>query len=285
MRSMVCGLLLIPLAGCTTWPEQHGGGMAELFPADLYPVESQGDLGPEQGLRMEWDLTNRKLDILILKGGELCFPATVVQAELNQKRIIRQLQGGLLYDAATDIVAQRQLLNRLDSRLKDATRYGKCTLPESDLEGLIDSSNVTQELSRLLNQDNQFAVDSYQLNPKFIGHLATAAAKLKTMPQYSLLVTGHADDQGNTDYNFQLANARAKQVKRYLMIFGLDPNQVHLDSVGETEPLLKGTHPEIRLTNRRVTIAVIESGLAPKTAAPTPKTSQPQSQRAQGSDL
>ncbi|MCL2914029.1 OmpA family protein [Shewanella corallii] len=266
MRTTICGLtLLLCLSGCTTWPEYAGGGMAELFPADLYPVESNGDMGPEQGLRMEWELTDRKLNILILQGAELCFPATVVQAELNQRRIVRQLQGGLLYDAATDIIAQRQLLHRLDKRLKDATRYGKCVLPEKDLEGLIDSGNVTHELSRLLNQDNQFAVNSFQLNPKFIGHLAAAAARLKLMPQYSLLITGHADDQGSLDYNFQLANARAEQVKRYLMIFGLDESQIHLDSVGETDPLLKGTHPEIRLTNRRVTIAVIETKLAPAT--------------------
>ncbi|QDF68130.1 OmpA family protein [Shewanella sp. SNU WT4] len=279
MKIWFCGCLLIFLYGCTAWPEHGQGGMAELYSAELYPVNNQQDLGPEQGLRFEWELSGRKLDVLVLQGAELCFPATIVQAELNQKRIVRQLQGGLLYDAATDIIAQRQLLARLEQRLDIATTEGKCILPDTgelaELDAIdntnLAANNVANELSNLLNHDNQFAVNSYQLNPKFIGNLAKAAAQLTELPQYSLLITGHADDQGSLEYNFQLANARAEQVKRYLMIFGLNGEQISLDSVGEDEPLLKGTQEEVRLTNRRVTIAVIDSELTPAQATSAKK--------------
>ena len=79
-------------------------------------------LGPEHGQFFELELTTRHLDILILEGAELYFPATVVQARQLQQRIAREIAGGLDGDAAVDLVILRGLVNALERQL-DAINY------------------------------------------------------------------------------------------------------------------------------------------------------------------
>ena len=52
---------------------------------------------------------------------------------------------------------------------------------------------------------------------------------------------------------------RAKQVKRYLTIFGLEPKRIEAKSLGESLPLFEGESDGVRLTNRRVSIEVVET--------------------------
>jgi outer membrane protein OmpA-like peptidoglycan-associated protein len=98
-----------------------------------------------------------------------------------------------------------------------------------------------------------------------MGHLAQASNILKEHPQFHLSVTGHADSVGDVSYNQELAMGRAQQVKRYLTIFGLSPSRIQTKSVGDTLPLYEGDSDGVRLTNRRVSIEVIDT--EEKTAA------------------
>ncbi|MGR5543248.1 OmpA family protein, partial [Vibrio campbellii] len=78
------------------------------------PVLPDEPLGPEHGLRFDFHLTQLHLDSLIQQGAEWCFPASVVQAKTKENRIARELEGGLLIDAANDIVIQRKNLGLLE---------------------------------------------------------------------------------------------------------------------------------------------------------------------------
>ena len=89
-------------------------------------------------------------------------------------------------------------------------------------------------------------------------NLSEASQLLKKHEDFKLLITGHADAIGEEDGNQELALKRAKQVKRYLSIFGLSLNRIHVDAVGSNDPYFEGTEPHVRLTNRRVTIELLE---------------------------
>ena len=75
--------------------------------------------------------------------------------------------------------------------------------------------SVIQQLYDLLNVDNQFAENSTEVNPKYMGRLAEATNLLKEHKSLDLVVTGHADASGPEEYNDKLALGRAKQVERY----------------------------------------------------------------------
>ncbi|HHF3261570.1 OmpA family protein [Vibrio diabolicus] len=264
IRRYVVSGLVVGMFGCSSfdYPDHGKGGLAENYQDisienyQFSPVMPDEPLGPEHGLRFDWQLTKLHLDALIQEGARWCFPAAVVQALEKQNRIARELEGGLLLDAANDLVIQRRRLNQLEQQLDYVLSQTTCTPPD-DIEALRSDLNVVAEIYALLNIDNQFAVDSAEINPKYMGHLAEAAYILRDHPNLTLVVTGHADVTGSPDYNQKLAQARAEQVKRYLTVFGITSERVTTKSVGDSLPLYEGESPAVRLTNRRVSIEVI----------------------------
>lgn len=264
IRRYVVSGLVVGMFGCSSfdYPDHGKGGLAENYQDisienyQFSPVMPDEPLGPEHGLRFDWQLTKLHLDALIQEGARWCFPAAVVQALEKQNRIARELEGRLLLDAANDLVIQRRRLNQLEQQLDYVLSQTTCTPPD-DIEALRSDLNVVAEIYALLNIDNQFAVDSAEINPKYMGHLAEAAYILRDHPNLTLVVTGHADVTGSPDYNQKLAQARAEQVKRYLTVFGITSERVTTKSVGDSLPLYEGETPAVRLTNRRVSIEVI----------------------------
>ncbi len=248
---------ILTLSGCSSFAEPGKGGEAENYPQVMHPVMPDQPLGPEHGLRFDWELAARHLDILILEKAEWCFPATVHQAKQNEARITRELEGGLQLDAANDLIIQRDLLKRLEKQL-DYVKKTKSCEPPSDKNNGNSDIKLSQALYDLLNKDNQFAFNSAELNPKYMVNLSEAAQLLKENKNFKLLVTGHADAAGKEGANKSLALDRAEQVKRYLSIFGLSTDRIFVDSVGSDDPYLEGTEPHVSLANRRVTIELMQ---------------------------
>ncbi|OUS32133.1 hypothetical protein A9Q99_01635 [Gammaproteobacteria bacterium 45_16_T64] len=260
MQRLVGTALLIGslgLTGCTSWPQLGRGGMAEHHREDITPVMADQPLGPEHGLRFDLELTSRHLDILVLEGAQLCFPASVLQAKRRQHRIERELIGDLAFDAANDLIIQRGLLARLERQLDYVRNEGLCTLTSQfSTESLNDD---IEHLVDLLNSDNQFAFDSHELNPKYVVRLAKASLILNKYRHYQLKITGHSDAKGNENHNASLSIKRAQQVGRYLQILGINNSRLSFDAVGSKEPFFDGDEAHERLVNRRVTIEVVEA--------------------------
>ena len=244
------------LSGCSVFPEHGKGGMAEHY---YTPVsgEKNAPLGPEDGLRFEWELSARHLDALVMNGAERCYPAAVVQMKRMQNRIIRELEGGLDFDAANDLIIQRTRLERLEKDLDARKESQDCALTSD--KNAPSSRKLAQDVFTLLNADSQFAFNSSKINPKYMQRLADASHLLRDLPQFALHITGHADAIGDTETNQRLSLARAEQVKRYLLVFGLPTSRLSIGAVGSSDPLFDGNEAQIRLVNRRVSIELIET--------------------------
>jgi len=254
-------ILALCLTGCSHWPKHGFGGMAEHSIENISPVMAHEPLGPEHGLRFDLELTSRHLDMLVLEGAELCFPATVLQSKQRQHRIEREVAGELHYDAANDLIVQRGVLARLERQLTYVTSHGLCRIshqrPSKQVATISEQAKPTiTDIINILNSDNQFATDSSELNPKYVGRLSEAAHLLKARNQLQITITGHADIEGSNKYNHQIALKRAKMVGRYLNIFGIHKSRIRYDEKGENSPLFIGEEPHIRLVNRRVIIDV-----------------------------
>lgn len=234
--------------------------MAEKNLETKIPVMPDQPLGPEHGLRFEYELVKQHLDILVLEGAELCFPATVVQAKQRQNRITRELHGDLNFDAANDLIVQRKLLARLELQLDYVREQNVCTFPL--VNGDKKPTDTSKRIYELLNSDNQFAFNSSELNPKYVVRLAEAVQQLRDLPELTLRITGHADNIGDKKYNIALSLERAKKVGRYLQILGLANRKIEFDAVGSDQPLFKEDNKQAahtRLVNRRVSIELIET--------------------------
>ena len=74
---------------------------------------------------------------------------------------------------------------------------------------------------------------------------------LRRRPASRVVVTGHCDERGTTEYNLGLGERRAKAAFQYMMDLGTDPNRMTPVSYGEEVPLDPGHNEEAWAKNRR----------------------------------
>jgi peptidoglycan-associated lipoprotein len=88
--------------------------------------------------------------------------------------------------------------------------------------------------------------------------LDASAAWLKTNPTYLLLIEGHCDERGTSDYNLALGDRRASAAKVYLTARGIRSDRVSVVSLGEERPVCTEQNSACRAKNRRAQFFVKE---------------------------
>jgi len=78
-----------------------------------------------------------------------------------------------------------------------------------------------------------FDYDSARLSESNKQQLSTNAEWLKANPGVTLLIEGHCDQKGSTEYNLALGERRAQTVKNFLVSIGIDPNNLTIISYGK----------------------------------------------------
>ena len=73
---------------------------------------------------------------------------------------------------------------------------------------------------------------------------------------YTFKVVGHTDNDASENYNLILSRKRAEVVKRKLMTYDIDYENIEVMFYGEWKPLRKNTQPGNKKFNRRVEIIV-----------------------------
>jgi peptidoglycan-associated lipoprotein len=96
-----------------------------------------------------------------------------------------------------------------------------------------------------------FDFDKYDLKPEAQSQLDQQAAWLKTYPQHTFVLEGHADERGTREYNLALGERRANSVKNYLVALGIDPNRIQVISYGKERPEVLGSNEAAWAQNRR----------------------------------
>lgn len=97
-------------------------------------------------------------------------------------------------------------------------------------------------------------------------NLQTLASSLKKYPNTQLLIVGHTDALGTTEYNQDLSARRASSASRYLTVLGLGASRMQTFGKGELEPLAVNGTEAGRQLNRRIEVAIFAGDKA-RTAA------------------
>ncbi|MBI5573636.1 MAG: peptidoglycan-associated lipoprotein Pal [Elusimicrobia bacterium] len=96
-----------------------------------------------------------------------------------------------------------------------------------------------------------FDYDDATLRSDARNTLAKNASWLKDNPDVEIIVEGHCDERGTTDYNIALGDRRAKSVRSYLMKLGVKGNRIATISYGEEKPVDFGHDETAWSKNRR----------------------------------
>jgi OOP family OmpA-OmpF porin len=99
----------------------------------------------------------------------------------------------------------------------------------------------------------EFDFDKYNIRPQYHNHLRAIADYLTKNPEIKVVLEGHTDWEGTSEYNLHLSMQRAESVKNYLVSnFGVDPSRLSTKGYGETRPVAPNDTEENRQRNRRV---------------------------------
>ena len=119
-------------------------------------------------------------------------------------------------------------------------------------------SNLGPEFSDpnnpLSKQTIYFELDSSQVKQEYVPVVAAHAQYLASHPNQHVILSGHADERGSSEYNIALGEQRAKSVERMMRSQGVTGSQLEVVSYGEEKPAVSGGGESAWQMNRRVEV-------------------------------
>jgi outer membrane protein OmpA-like peptidoglycan-associated protein len=106
--------------------------------------------------------------------------------------------------------------------------------------------------------DVLFDFDKADIEPAAEPVLSDIARLIASIPIGTIIVEGHTDSKGATQYNKDLSLRRAKAVANWLATHGADKGRLSVKALGDTRPIAPNTldngtdNPDGRALNRRV---------------------------------
>ena len=100
-----------------------------------------------------------------------------------------------------------------------------------------------------------FDTDDYSIRPDQVATIKTDADFLKEHSDLDIVVEGHCDETGSTEYNLALGDRRASEVKSALEKAGVNSARIRTISYGKEEPFCTETSEDCWRLNRRAHIA------------------------------
>lgn len=99
--------------------------------------------------------------------------------------------------------------------------------------------------------DIHFEYDAHDIGPSDAPVLDRNAAWLKANPDALVLIEGHTDERGTSEYNLSLGDLRAAAAKRYLMAQGIPAARMVTISYGKERPVCADHTEACWARNRR----------------------------------
>lgn len=189
-----------------------------------------------------------------------------------------------------DIDSRRCELYKISKKYDIPIQSENITAAEAGIENSTAAANSTKQESvglkvSLQDTGKQFESGSDQLTPAAKQYFTDIAKtyspnaivtkddkqrqqQIQLLQQKQILLIGHTDDTGSSNFNAELAEKRAKVVAELFAANGVPRENLHYQGAGETQPIADNRTEAGRAKNRRAeivelpTLAALESYLA-----------------------
>jgi len=156
---------------------------------------------------------------------------------------------GAIIGAMVGGVAGGLIGRQMDEQAKEIAQQ----IPGATVERVGEGIQVTFESGLL------YDFDSDRVRGDASANLRNLAASLDEYPNTNLLIVGHTDSDGPSEYNEDLSSRRARAAADYLLSRGVDRDRVRTAGRGEREPVAGNDSETGRERNRRVEVAIYAS--------------------------
>lgn len=126
----------------------------------------------------------------------------------------------------------------------------------------VDEDGCTQKLAEKVSITLQlnFDTNSAEIKPEFRDDIGKVADFMRQYPGTSVVIEGHTDNTGNSDYNQTLSQRRAEAVANSLVRdHGIAADRVRAVGFGDSRPIADNSTSAGRAQNRRVEAAIEET--------------------------
>jgi peptidoglycan-associated lipoprotein len=113
-----------------------------------------------------------------------------------------------------------------------------------------------QELFDRAVKDAYFEYDKADVRPDARDALSQTAQFLRSYPQIKVVIEGHCDERGSTEYNLALGDRRAAAAKQFLVSLGITADRMETVSYGKERPFCSASTEECYQQNRRAHIVM-----------------------------
>jgi peptidoglycan-associated lipoprotein len=104
--------------------------------------------------------------------------------------------------------------------------------------------------------DVHFDFDRYDIRPDAVRVVDANARLLRARGTDEILIEGHCDERGTSEYNLALGERRATAARNALVARGVDVRRITIVSYGEDRPQCRDRTEACRATNRRARFLV-----------------------------
>lgn len=122
-------------------------------------------------------------------------------------------------------------------------------------------AELDEQMKQLVKENMKpiyFGYNSYVLTDFEKDQLVTAGNFMMKYPNLRILIEGHCDERGSSEYNMGLGENRAKIVREYLVNFGIEKIRFETTSWGKEKPVEYGCGDEqCHQLNRRAEFKVL----------------------------
>ena len=135
--------------------------------------------------------------------------------------------------------------------MREEDLAGEAMIDEGSADEFTTADGIVMNRERFINQDIFFEFDSSVLSAEAQAILKAKAEWMNRNPQLSIIIEGHCDNRGTTEYNLALGERRAEGVKRFMQDLGVAESRIRTISYGEERPLDLGNDEAAWAKNRR----------------------------------
>jgi len=160
------------------------------------------------------------------------------QAEETRQRITAEMQRTMQQRQA----ASSETLKRVQALFSP-----------NDAQVKLDPDNNVTIVLRSLNFDTSKSL----LKPEHYQLVANVKQAMDMFPNQKVIIAGHTDFTGSSEFNKQLSLQRANSVMQYLKSLGVDNNRMKAFGAGEADPIAPNNTPEGRRLNRRIEVTIL----------------------------
>ncbi|KMQ52605.1 Peptidoglycan-associated lipoprotein [Chitinispirillum alkaliphilum] len=147
----------------------------------------------------------------------------------------------------------------VDTAFSDIYDFSSVDTSESAVFRTVSLSEDMERRASKALQPVYFEYDSYTLTDDALKSLANVVTFLNENSSVRILIEGHCDERGTSNYNMGLGENRARVVRNYLHSLGVRPIRLEITSYGKESPARPGcgADEECHFFNRRAEFRVL----------------------------